>query len=75
MIVPMNERAVDLAGMEARMDAIRLKEILGGPLSDQELMCLQIEQNGFGCGTCSRPRVETAPVQSRPLAHPDQAVA
>ena len=33
--------------------AVRLKEILGGPLSDQELMCLQIEQNGFGCGTCS----------------------
>ena len=54
----MNQQAVDVAGMEARMDAIRLKEILGGPLSDQELMCLQIEQNGFGCGTCSRPRVE-----------------
>ena len=35
------------------MDEIRLKEILGGPLTDQELMCLQIEQNGFGCGTCA----------------------
>ena len=35
------------------MDAIRLKQILGGPLTDQELMCLQIEQNGFGCSTCS----------------------
>jgi hypothetical protein len=55
MTVPMNQHAVDVAGMEARMDEIRLKEILGGPLTDQELMCLQIEQNGFGCGTCSRP--------------------
>ena len=45
--------AVDVAGMEARMDAIRLKQILGGHLTDQELMCLQIEQNGFGCATCS----------------------
>jgi hypothetical protein len=41
--------------MEARMDAIRLKHMLGGTLTDQELMCLQIEQNGFGCGTCSTP--------------------
>jgi hypothetical protein len=53
MSISMNERAVDIAGMEARMDAIRLKQILGGPLTDQELMCLQIEQNGFGCATCS----------------------
>ena len=37
------------------MDAIRLKQILGGALSDQELMCVQIEQNGFGCGTCASP--------------------
>jgi hypothetical protein len=37
------------------MDAIRLKQLLGGMLSNQELMCLQIEQNGFGCGTCSTP--------------------
>jgi hypothetical protein len=39
-------------GMEARMDAIRLKQILGAPLTEQELMCLQIEQNGFGCHAC-----------------------
>jgi hypothetical protein len=38
--------------MEARMDAIRLKQMLGEPLTDQELMCLQIEQNGFGCHAC-----------------------
>ena len=42
----------DAAGMEVRMDAIRLKQILGGPLTEQELMCLQIEQNGFGCYAC-----------------------
>lgn len=53
MAVPADKRAVDIAGMEARMDEIRLKQILGGPLTDQELMCLQIEQNGFGCATCS----------------------
>lgn len=39
--------------MEARMDAIRLKQILGEPLTAQEFMCLQIEQNGFGCPACS----------------------
>jgi hypothetical protein len=50
-----NKRALDVAGMESRMDAIRLKQMLGGGLTDQELMCLQIEQNGFGCGTCSSP--------------------
>jgi hypothetical protein len=42
----------DAEGMEARMDAIRLKQILGEPLTEQELMCLQIEQNGFGCHAC-----------------------
>jgi hypothetical protein len=42
----------DAAGMEDRMDAIRLKQILGEPLTEQELMCLQIEQNGFGCHAC-----------------------
>jgi len=42
----------DAAGMEERMDAIRLKQILGGPLTERELMCLQIEQNGFGCHAC-----------------------
>ena len=52
---PTNKRALDAAGMESRMDAIRLKQMLGGALTDQELMCLQIEQNGFGCGTCSTP--------------------
>jgi uncharacterized spore protein YtfJ len=41
------------AAMEDRMDAIRLKQILGEPLTDKELMCLQIEQNGFGCPACS----------------------
>jgi hypothetical protein len=41
--------------MEARMDAIRLKQMLGGALTEQELMCLQIEQNGFGCGVCPSP--------------------
>ena len=50
-----DERALDLPGMESRMDAIRLKQILGGALTDQELMCLQFEQNGFGCGPCSSP--------------------
>lgn len=42
----------DAAEMEGRMDAIRLKQILGEPLTDRELMCLQIEQNGFGCHAC-----------------------
>jgi hypothetical protein len=41
-------------GMEGRMDEIRLKQILGGPLTEQELMCLQIEQNGFGCHACPK---------------------
>lgn len=35
------------------MDAIRLKQMLGGPLTEQELMCLQVEQNGFGCASCA----------------------
>ncbi|HEX5250131.1 MAG TPA: hypothetical protein VFW14_10740 [Gaiellales bacterium] len=38
--------------MGRRMDEIRLKQMLGGKLTDQELMCLQIEANGFGCGSC-----------------------
>jgi hypothetical protein len=42
----------DATGMEERMDAIRLKQILGEPLTERELMCLQIEQNGFGCHAC-----------------------
>jgi hypothetical protein len=39
----------DAAGMAERMDAIRLKQILGAPLTERELMCLQIEQNGIAC--------------------------
>jgi hypothetical protein len=46
-------REIDTNGMEERMDAIRLKQLLGGMLSEQELMCLQMEQNGFGCAPCS----------------------
>jgi hypothetical protein len=66
--MPRNNRSVDLDGMEARMDDIRLKHMLGGVLTDQELMCLQIEQNGFGCGGCSSPsylvdrRTESGPL-------------
>jgi hypothetical protein len=42
---------VDVKGMRARMDAIRLKQILSPEsLSERELLCLQMEQNGFGCG-------------------------
>ena len=50
-----NQSPIDAAAMDARMDSIRLKQILGGTLTDQELMCLQIEQNGFGCATCPTP--------------------
>jgi hypothetical protein len=53
MPMPSAQRPLDVEGMESRMDAIRLKQILGGPLTEQELMCLQFEQNGFGCGACS----------------------
>jgi hypothetical protein len=62
-----NTHAVDIAGMDARMDAIRLKQMLGGVLTEGELMCLQIEQNGFGCGTCSSPRV-AAQIEPSPAA-------
>jgi hypothetical protein len=60
---PGSQRALDAAGMEARMDAIRLKQILGGELTEQERMCLQMEQHGFGCGSCSDPiyAVDTRP--------------
>lgn len=51
---PMTEHE-DKAGMEDRMDTIRLKQILGASLTEQELMCLQIEQHGFGCSACSSP--------------------
>jgi hypothetical protein len=51
----------DVAGMEERMDAIRLKQILGQPLTEQELMCLQIEQNGFGCQACLNEPPQPSP--------------
>jgi len=47
---------MEAAGIDARMDAIRLKQILGEPLTDRELMCLQIEQNGFACHACARAK-------------------
>ena len=46
---PPTTSTVDAAGMEERMDAIRLKQILGASLTERELMCLQIEQNGMAC--------------------------
>jgi hypothetical protein len=49
---------LDTEGMAERMDAIRLKQLLAREtLTDQELMCLQIEEAGFGCGRCSAQRV------------------
>lgn len=42
-------RTFDAAGMEERMDTTRLRQILGAPLTERELMCLQIEQNGMAC--------------------------
>lgn len=55
MGIPAYEADPDAAGTASRMDAIRLKQILGGALTDQELMCLQIEANGFGCKSCPPP--------------------
>jgi hypothetical protein len=55
----------DAAGMEERMDAIRLKQILGASLTERELMCLQIEQNGMTCH--ARPLTHI-----RPDSHPSQ---
>ncbi len=52
---PANNQALSPDGIEARMDAIRLKQMLGGALTERELMCLQIEQNGFGCRSCASP--------------------
>ena len=40
---------IDKAAMEARMDDIRIRDILERPLTEQEQMCLQIEEHGFGC--------------------------
>ena len=59
---PSTISAFDAAGMEERMDAIRLKQILGAPLSERELMCLQIEQHGMGCH--ARPSLELPPATS-----------
>jgi hypothetical protein len=56
-----HQRSVDVEGMEERMDAIRLKEMLGGALTERELMCLQFEQNGFGCASCSSGDATRAP--------------
>lgn len=53
----------DPAGMEERMDAIRLKQILGAPLTERELMCLQIEQNGM---TCHARRTRHIPLDPSP---------
>jgi hypothetical protein len=57
---------VDVEGMQQRMDAIRLKQMLGGSLSEQELMCLQIEEHGFGCGTCSSGAAASTPAPELP---------
>lgn len=46
----MKSLPIDQTAMEERMDKIRLKQILGTPITHQELMCLQMEENGFGCG-------------------------
>jgi hypothetical protein len=59
MTTPANEKVLDAAGIEARMDAVRLKQMLGGALTEQERMCLQIEQSGFGC--CSSPTYAVDP--------------
>jgi hypothetical protein len=55
----------DAAGMEERMDAIRLKQILGAPLTERELMCLQIEQNGMACHARSLRHIPPDPSQSQ----------
>lgn len=50
-------RAEDDDSMEARMDAIRIKHLLDpDSLTEQELMCIQIEENGGGCASCARTR-------------------
>jgi len=63
MGMPAYESGLDPPDTESRMDAIRLKQILGGVLTEQELMCLQIEANGFGCKSCSA----SGPPDSSPL--------
>lgn len=47
---------VDYDGMDERMEAIRLKALLDpDALTEQEIMCLQIEQSGGGCPSCGAP--------------------
>jgi len=46
-----------MSDTDSRMDAIRLKQMLGGRLTDQELMCLQIDEHGFGCSGGRLPLV------------------
>ena len=49
----MNRTDIDTQGMAERMDTIRLKQMLDPEaLNERELMCLQIEQHGFGCPAC-----------------------
>ena len=43
------------AEMERRMDEIRLKQMLGGDLTNQELMCLQIEGQRLRLRELSEP--------------------
>ena len=48
--MPPERSQLDPEGLEQRMDAIRLKQLLAPEtLTERELMCLQIEQHGFGC--------------------------
>lgn len=59
--------------MKNRMDRIRLLHILGHPLTEQQLMCIQIEENGFGCAGSEAPQVvlSTAP---HPAAGPSTRI-
>jgi hypothetical protein len=40
--------------MYRRLEEIRLRQRLGGELAPHELMCLQMEQSGFGCASGRR---------------------
>jgi hypothetical protein len=43
----------DGATVHERMDAIRLKHMLDpASLTEREWMCIQMDENGFGCGSC-----------------------
>ena len=49
----MNRSDIDTQGIAERMDTIRLNQMLDPEaLTERELMCLQIEQHGFGCPAC-----------------------